>query len=40
LIALMSRVEALEKRLDNGHVVTMAPYAVDHGIWLGEDYSI
>jgi serine O-acetyltransferase len=42
LIALMVRVESLEKRLDNGHIHTHAPapYAVDHGIWLGEDYSI
>ncbi len=40
LIALMSRVEALEKHVANGHGVILAPYAVDHGVWLGEDYSI
>lgn len=40
LIALMSRVELLEKHVSNGHGVTLAPYAVDHGVWLGEDYSI
>ncbi len=39
LVALLMRVDDMERRLD-GHVITSAPYTVDHGIWHGEDYSI
>jgi serine O-acetyltransferase len=40
LVALMTRVEQLERHLANGHGVTPAPYIQNHGIWQGEDFSI
>jgi serine O-acetyltransferase len=40
LVALMARVEQLERNLSNGHGLTPAPYTQDHGIWRGEDFSI
>jgi len=40
LVALMARVEQLERHLSNGHGLTPAPYTQDHGIWRGEDFSI
>lgn len=40
LVALMARVEQLERHLSNGRGLTPAPYTQDHGIWRGEDFSI
>jgi serine O-acetyltransferase len=40
LVALMARVEQLERHLSNGHGLTPAPYTQDYGIWRGEDFSI
>jgi serine O-acetyltransferase len=40
LVALMARVEQLEIHLSNGHGLKSAPYMPDHGVWVGEDFSI
>jgi serine O-acetyltransferase len=40
LVALMARVEQLEIHLSNGHGLKPAPYMPDHGVWVGEDFSI
>jgi serine O-acetyltransferase len=40
LVALMARVEQLERHAANGHAQTPAPYISDHGIWRSEDFSI
>ncbi|GAB4461135.1 MAG: serine O-acetyltransferase [Anaerolineae bacterium] len=40
LVALMARVEQLERHLSNGHGLMPSPYTQDHGIWRGEDFSI
>jgi serine O-acetyltransferase len=40
LVALMTRVEQLERHVANGHAQTPAPYISDHGVWRSEDFSI
>ena len=40
LVALISRVEQLEQRLDAGHSHQPVIHAPEHGIWHGEDFSI
>lgn len=40
LVALMARVEQLEVHFSNGHGLKPAPYMSDHGVWVGEDFSI
>lgn len=40
LVALMARVEQLERHAANGHGLAPAPYTPDHGVWRGEDFSI
>jgi serine O-acetyltransferase len=40
LVALMARVEKLELHLSNGRGMKPVPYTSDHGVWVGEDFSI
>jgi serine O-acetyltransferase len=40
LISLMSRVEEVERRVNNGLIALPMPYSPDDGVWREEDYSI
>jgi serine O-acetyltransferase len=40
LVALITHVEALEKRLNGGVIYGPALHAPEHGIWHGEDFTI